>query len=42
MELDFNVKDILHRIQVRFVHTFLPEAKKGCSPVWITGLFMPA
>jgi len=28
MALDFNVKDILHRIQVRFVHAFLPEAKK--------------
>jgi hypothetical protein len=28
MAIDFNVKDILHRIQVRFIHAFLPEAKK--------------
>jgi hypothetical protein len=28
MSIDFNVKDILHRIQVKFIHTFLPEAKK--------------
>jgi hypothetical protein len=28
MAIDFNVKDILHRIQVKFTHTFLPEAKK--------------
>jgi len=28
MAIDFAVKDILHRIQVRFIHAFLPEAKK--------------
>jgi hypothetical protein len=28
MAIDFTVKDILHRIQVRFIHAFLPEAKK--------------
>ena len=28
MAINFAVKDILHRIQVRFVHAFLPEAKK--------------
>jgi hypothetical protein len=28
MSIDFNVKDILHKIQVRFVHAFLPDAKK--------------
>jgi hypothetical protein len=28
MSLDFTVKDILHSIQVRFIHAFLPEAKK--------------
>jgi hypothetical protein len=28
MAIDFTVKDILHRIQVQFIHAFLPEAKK--------------
>jgi len=28
MAIDFNVKDILHKIQVRFIHAFLPEARK--------------
>jgi hypothetical protein len=28
MAIDFNVKDILHKIQVKFIHAFLPEAKK--------------
>ncbi|MDR0476241.1 MAG: DUF4469 domain-containing protein [Treponema sp.] len=28
MAIDFNVKDILHKIQVKFIHTFLPDAKK--------------
>ena len=28
MAINFAVKDILHRIQVRFIHAFLPEAKK--------------
>ncbi|MDR0475214.1 MAG: DUF4469 domain-containing protein [Treponema sp.] len=28
MALDFNVKDILHKIQVKFIHAFLPDAKK--------------
>jgi len=28
MAIDFIVKDILHRIEVRFVHAFLPDAKK--------------
>jgi predicted alpha/beta-hydrolase family hydrolase len=28
MAIDFNVKDILHKIQVKFTHAFLPEAKK--------------
>ncbi|MDR2730845.1 MAG: DUF4469 domain-containing protein [Treponema sp.] len=28
MAIDFTVKDILHRIQVRFIHAFLPEARK--------------
>ncbi|MDR0473125.1 MAG: DUF4469 domain-containing protein [Treponema sp.] len=28
MAIDFNVKDILHKIQVKFTHTFLPDAKK--------------
>jgi hypothetical protein len=28
MALDFTVKDVMHRIAVKFVHAFLPEAKK--------------
>jgi hypothetical protein len=28
MAIGFTVKDILHSIQVRFIHAFLPEAKK--------------
>ncbi|MDR0444668.1 MAG: DUF4469 domain-containing protein, partial [Treponema sp.] len=28
MALDFDVKDIMHNVAVRFVHAFLPEAKK--------------
>ncbi|MDR2731201.1 MAG: hypothetical protein LBB81_09950 [Treponema sp.] len=28
MAIDFTVKNILHKIQVRFIHAFLPEAKK--------------
>jgi hypothetical protein len=28
MALDFTVKDVMHKIAVKFVHAFLPEAKK--------------
>jgi len=28
MAIDFMVSDVLHRIQVKFIHAFLPEAKK--------------
>jgi hypothetical protein len=28
MAIDFTVKDIIHRIAVKFIHVFLPEAKK--------------
>jgi len=28
MALDFNVKDVIHRIVAKFTHAFLPEAKK--------------
>jgi hypothetical protein len=28
MAIDFNVKDVMHRIAVKFIHAFLPEAKK--------------
>ena len=28
MALDFTVKDVMHRIAVKFVHAFLPDAKK--------------
>ena len=29
MTIDFKVKDIIHRITVKFVHSFLPNAKKA-------------
>ena len=28
MAVDFTLKDIMHKVAVKFVHTFLPEAKK--------------
>jgi hypothetical protein len=28
MALDFNVKDIMHRVVVKFIHAFLPDAKR--------------
>ena len=28
MAIDFNVKDIMHRIAVKFIHAYLPDAKK--------------
>jgi hypothetical protein len=28
MALDFQVKDVIHNIMAKFVHAFLPEAKK--------------
>jgi len=28
MAIDFDVKDVIHKIAVKFVHAFLPEAKK--------------
>ena len=28
MALDFTVKDVMHRIAVKFIHAFLPDAKK--------------
>jgi hypothetical protein len=27
MAIDFNGKDILHKIQVKFIHAFLPERR---------------
>jgi len=38
MSIDFNVKDILHRIQVRFIHAFLPDAKK---PYYLRAVHQP-
>ena len=29
MAIDFTVKDVMHKIQVKFIHAFLPEAKKA-------------
>ena len=28
MAIDFTVKDVMHKIAVKFVHAFLPDAKK--------------
>jgi hypothetical protein len=28
MALDFTVKDIIHKVTAKFVHAYLPEAKK--------------
>ncbi|MDR0442187.1 MAG: hypothetical protein LBH44_02130, partial [Treponema sp.] len=28
MAIDFSVKDIMHNVAVKFIHAFLPEAKK--------------
>jgi hypothetical protein len=28
MALDFTIRDIIHRVSVKFIHTFLPDAKK--------------
>jgi hypothetical protein len=28
MALDFTVKDIFHKVAIRFVHAFLPDTKK--------------
>ena len=28
MALDFTVKDVIHKVMAKFVHAFLPDAKK--------------
>jgi len=28
MAIDFKVKDVIHKIAVKFIHAFLPDAKK--------------
>jgi hypothetical protein len=38
MALDFTVKDIIHKITAKFVHAFLPEAKK---PYNLRAVFQP-
>jgi len=38
MALDFTVKDIMHRIAVKFTHAFLPEAKK---PYYLKAVHQP-
>jgi hypothetical protein len=36
--LDFKVKDIIHKITAKFVHAFLPGAKK---PYYLRAVFQP-
>jgi hypothetical protein len=38
MALDFTVKDIMHKIAVKFTHAFLPEAKK---PYYLKAVHQP-
>jgi hypothetical protein len=38
MALDFTVKDIIHKVTAKFVHAFLPEAKK---PYYLRAVFQP-
>ncbi|MHC6204322.1 DUF4469 domain-containing protein [Breznakiellaceae bacterium SP9] len=38
MSINFTVKDVLHKITVKFVHSFLPEAKK---PYHLKTVFQP-
>jgi hypothetical protein len=38
MALDFTVKDIIHKVTAKFVHAFLPEAKK---PYNLRAVFQP-
>ena len=38
MALDFTVKDVIHRITAKFVHAFLPDAKK---PYNLRAVFQP-
>jgi hypothetical protein len=38
MALDFTVKDIIHKITAKFVHAFLPDAKK---PYYLRAVFQP-
>ncbi|MDR1470839.1 MAG: hypothetical protein LBT00_16295, partial [Spirochaetaceae bacterium] len=38
MALDFTVKDVIHKITAKFVHAFLPDAKK---PYYLKAVFQP-
>ena len=38
MALDFTVRDVIHKITVKFVHAFLPDAKK---PYNLRAVFQP-
>ncbi|MDR3115182.1 MAG: hypothetical protein LBU25_06640, partial [Treponema sp.] len=38
MALDFTVKDIIHKVTAKFVHAFLPDAKK---PYNLRAVFQP-
>jgi hypothetical protein len=36
MAIDFTVKDVIHKIVVKFIHAFLPEAKNLTTCVHTT------
>jgi hypothetical protein len=38
MSIDFAVKDVLHKLSVKFIHAFLPEAKK---PYYLKAVHQP-
>jgi hypothetical protein len=38
MSIDFIIKDVIHQVAVKFVPTFLPEAKK---PYWLKAVHQP-
>jgi hypothetical protein len=38
MALDFTAKDIIHKITAKFIHAFLPDAKK---PYNLKAVFQP-
>ena len=39
MAIDFTVKDVIHKIAVKFIHAFLPDAQK---PYYLKAAVVPA
>jgi hypothetical protein len=38
MAIDFVVKDLIHKIIAKFIHAYLPEAKKPYLPTHLTNM----